>query len=80
MTGIDEEWEAAMTADLRIPMRRIEKRRRHCHIIGNCMRWTFHVAISCRGDDFVPCLHRRGPKGSVRPCRSEMTLDNLIYA
>src|ERR1700732_3102388 len=29
----------------------------HCHIIGNCMRWTFHFAISCRGDDFAPRLH-----------------------
>ena len=47
----------------------------HYHIIGNCMRWTFHFAISCRGDDFVPCLHRRGPKGSMRSCRCEMTLD-----
>ena len=26
-----------------------EERNRHCHIIGNCMRWTFHFAISCRG-------------------------------
>jgi Biotin-lipoyl like len=30
---------------------------------------------SRRGDDFVPCLHRRGPKGSVRSCRCKMTLD-----
>jgi hypothetical protein len=47
----------------------------HCHIIGNSMRWIFHFAISCRGDDFVPCLHRRGPKVSMRSCRCEMTLD-----
>jgi len=30
---------------------------------------------SRRGDDFVPCLHRRGPKRSVRSCRCKMTLD-----
>jgi hypothetical protein len=30
---------------------------------------------SRRGDDFVPCLHRRGPNGSVRSCRCKMTLD-----
>ena len=30
---------------------------------------------SSRSNDFVPCLHRRGPEGSVRSCRGEMTLD-----
>jgi uncharacterized protein YbjT (DUF2867 family) len=30
---------------------------------------------SSRSDDVAPRLHRRGPKGSVRSCRGEMTLD-----
>lgn len=49
--------------------------RRHCHIIGNCMRWTFHFPISRRIDGGTPHLQPRCPEGSLRSCRGEITLD-----
>jgi hypothetical protein len=44
--------------------------------LSRCCKFDAGLQLkSCGGDDFAPRLHRRGPKGSMRSCRCEMTLD-----
>jgi hypothetical protein len=53
------------------------ERARLCAVLSHYWKFdagSFASLKSRRGDGFVPCLHRRGPEGSVRCCRDEVAL------